>query len=475
MSDIGSRLRVVDHVPTPDVWERATALAEGVSARERVLADLPSRGRRMLTVLVAMVVAFGGIFLVVRAFEGEGDLDVAEPAPASAEGLVETSWVLASIDGRAVQEQGWMTLAYHEDDYAARAGCNTTGGGYDVEGGRVRPQIGELVTCGALSTSQQAFFDTVSTATAASLDAATLTLMSDEHSLGLVQDPCSILTENDVATATGDPVASSGLVPPEQMRIPGLGPVCSYEVPGRFTSVGVEVASTSMEAFEAERDSDPANTDIVQGIGEGAYIHGLGSIVVFDRGREIEIGFQHGPGTEAVPVLEQLARAALDGSNDPLTTGTLAALEIAVRRTTDPADLHITATYRGQEIDLDGIETPGPDLAYPKADAVTLPVGTPIQVQADTAGTTVSVFQLLPAQGQFVVENGSCIVPGALREMPGPGSSGFFIWVEGSEMAGGVAFVADTVGEPLDHEAALDPDAAVDAKTQGLTVCGVPA
>jgi hypothetical protein len=145
-------------------------------------------------------------------------------------------------------------------------------------------------------------------------------------------------------------------------------------------------------------------------------------------------------------------------------------LTIRVWTTEEPSDLHISASFEGDEIDLVSIETPGPDLKYPNSAPVELPVGAPIVIKASD-GLSAFVFELDPAQGEFVVENGSCLIPGSLRAVPGPGETAFFISVEGKGFSGGQAFRAETIGGDLDHDSALDPSATVDATKLGLASC----
>lgn len=148
-------------------------------------------------------------------------------------------------------------------------------------------------------------------------------------------------------------------------------------------------------------------------------------------------------------------------------------LMVRVWTTQDPFDLHISATYRDEEIELDAIETPGPDLEYPARNSVDLPVGTPIVI-ASSEGQVVSVFELAPARGEFVVEEGSCIVPGALQALPGPAQTAFFIYVDGNGYSGGQAFRSNTFGDLLNHDSAVDSTSGVDARQLGLAVCDSP-
>lgn len=129
------------------------------------------------------------------------------------------------------------------------------------------------------------------------------------------------------------------------------------------------------------------------------------------------------------------------------------------------------ASYSGTEIPLEAIETPGPDLEYPRASSpVSLPTGTPILIDADAEA--VAVFQLEHARGQYVVDQGACIVPGALSVLPSiEGSSGFFIYAEWSDGSGGMAFRTDLVLSDPSSGAMGSPAAGIDAHMLGLAVC----
>jgi hypothetical protein len=159
------------------------------------------------------------------------------------------------------------------------------------------------------------------------------------------------------------------------------------------------------------------------------------------------------------------------GESDPDPIGSpQSPLAIRVWTSNNPFDVHFSATFEGEEVELVGIETPGPDLEYPNSTPANLPVGTPIVVEASD-GIAVSVFELDPAQGNFGVENGSCLIPGALGVLPGPDDTAFFIYAEGTGWMGGQAFRAETVGDELDHDSALDASSTVDASKLGLAAC----
>lgn len=132
---------------------------------------------------------------------------------------------------------------------------------------------------------------------------------------------------------------------------------------------------------------------------------------------------------------------------------------------------HIEATYEGVQIPLDSIETAGSELDQPSTQApMTLPTGTPIEFENLNYAETMSVFALATASGEQVAD-GACIVPGALRALPGPGASAFIIFVEWPWGSTGVGFEAETVGEDLAHDSALDPSSAIDANKLGLASC----
>jgi hypothetical protein len=296
--------------PSPDAWDRL------VSARP----PGPPRRSRLAAGIVAAAVALGGFVLVVRAFDDTGGIEVAEPSRTGPV-LDGTSWVLRAINGEAVTEDRWATLTFRRGEVTSRGMCTTLNGLFELDHALLRVTGGDVTgppwTCTDGTFVDETLLNTIIGVPTVNIDAATLTLTTDEHIIEFVPDPCSVLSEHDVAVVTGSEVSSSELVPPTQMKVPGAGPLCSYDVPVRFASVGVAIQSKSLQAFEADRDRDPANTDVVGGIGDGAYIHALASISVFDDGRVINIGLQHGAGTDAVPVLEQLARAAVDASPAP--------------------------------------------------------------------------------------------------------------------------------------------------------------
>ena len=176
--------------------------------------------------------------------------------------------------------------------------------------------------CGpGLAATEQVVFDALWVPADATMHGATLTLDAGEHELSFVRDPCSLLTSDDVRSAVGSAVESANLYPPSGMKVPGSGPACSYKVPQTpYSSVTVGIETASMQAFESEIPTDPASLVAPAEVGERAYITGMGDeSAIFDAGRSINVGLQHGAGESAVPVLEALGRAAVEAATPDAT------------------------------------------------------------------------------------------------------------------------------------------------------------
>jgi heat shock protein HslJ len=326
--DIRAALRRAAHSAEPSL-----GAFERTVERHSAGANRPperSRSSRLAAAAVALIVAAAGIGFVVRAFDGGADR-VAEPSPAPATALDGTSWVLSWIDGESVVrgvEDSWFTLQFRDGEFTADSGCNRFGGTYEIDETSLRTDVSSesetVSACArALSDRDQGV---VIAALAGEIETAvfgaSLILDAGAHRLELVQDPCSFLTHREVAAAVEGSVTSSGLVPPSGMKVPGTGPVCSYDVPTTpHSSVGVSVSTTTLQRFEAEAAADEANFMDITGVGERAYISGMGSIVIFEGDRTIRIGLQHGAGDDAVPVLEQLGRAAVEAPDPAPSPG----------------------------------------------------------------------------------------------------------------------------------------------------------
>jgi heat shock protein HslJ len=274
----------------------------------------PGRNRLSAAIL-AGAVALGGFLLLVRAF---GSSDPNEPGksvpgPAALEG---TAWILTEIDGQHVTPERPITLRFDGGEFGAESECNLNGGRYEIDGATLITagrSVTEVGCQGVEATRERLLFEVVGSSPTLELGGATLTLVGEAGTLGFVTDPCSLLTDAEVETATGDHVVSSGLVPPERMLVSGGPQLCSYEIPGPYASVVVHIVPATLAEFHALRDRNPESniTIPVAGIGEDAYIEGMNSIYVFEGDHYFGIGLQHGAGTAGIEgVLKDLARAA---------------------------------------------------------------------------------------------------------------------------------------------------------------------
>ncbi|MEA2520547.1 MAG: hypothetical protein QOI81_193, partial [Actinomycetota bacterium] len=124
-------------------------------------------------------------------------------------------------------------------------------------------------------------------------------------------NPCVVLTDDGVATATSANVVSSGLIPDSRMPRPGAPNPCEYKTDGKFGSVITSVRPQGLQEFLDLRARDPLNTTPVDGLGDAAFTSGGGSIFVRVGGGYFSIGVQLDPGSDAVPVLRELATQAL--------------------------------------------------------------------------------------------------------------------------------------------------------------------
>jgi Tol biopolymer transport system component len=124
-------------------------------------------------------------------------------------------------------------------------------------------------------------------------------------------NPCALLTDDEVATATGANVVSSGLVPDSRMPRPGAPNPCEYKTDGTFGSVITSVRPQGIQEFLDLRSRDPLNVTPVRGLGDAAFTTGGGSIFVRVGDSYFSIGVQLDPGSDAIPVLRELAAQAL--------------------------------------------------------------------------------------------------------------------------------------------------------------------
>ena len=90
--------------------------------------------------------------------------------------------------------------------------------------------------------------------------------------------------------------------------------ICSYETTKPWSSVGVSLEDeVTAEAFNEEMTRDPPNTQKVDGIGDGAFIHGCSGITVLVEDTQVSLGVQHLTTCEETgDVLRSLAKEAVE-------------------------------------------------------------------------------------------------------------------------------------------------------------------
>ncbi len=133
--------------------------------------------------------------------------------------------------------------------------------------------------------------------------------------LSLPDDPCALVTTDQVAAATGSAVLSAGVVPDERLFSPTDPNPCAYETDGRFGQV--IVMTHDREGYVDIRDRNPQFTQPVQGVGDEAFVQGGSSLWVLVGDSAFSIGAQHGAGDAAVSMLETLAWDALANMSAP--------------------------------------------------------------------------------------------------------------------------------------------------------------
>lgn len=444
-----SLARAASSVPPPaGMWERMP---------DRPSQPPTSPRSRIGAAILAAAVALGGFLLVVRAF-GSTDLDDSRNPIPGLTALEGTVWILTEIDGEQVTTERPITLRFAGGEFGAESECNVYGGRYEIDGARLITAGGSTtnVACqGAEATRERLLFEVVRSSPALESSGATLTLIDEAGTLGFVTDPCSLLTDAEVEEATGDAIVSSGLVPPFGMRILDGPKVCSYEVPGRYASVGVSVVPSTLDEFHAVRDRNPESniTIPVTGIGDEAFIQGMASIYVFQGDHYFGIGLQHGAGTPGVErVLKDLARAAVGEPTDPASDVDPVPADVLVvwvERTGDSsAPISVRASYGDRSVPLDAIETPGSELSYPDQDlGVEVPLGTPIVIRSEA--DSVRVRQLVDAGPGQIVERSARHLPGELQVLDEPGEVAIAVFYEYREGVGELGFTVQVSDQPV--------------------------
>ena len=104
------------------------------------------------------------------------------------------------------------------------------------------------------------------------------------------QSPCDLLSPAQVEDAIDTEVRSEEEVDSHDP----VTRICSYKTSQPWASVGVSLKSNvSHDRFDKAMRRDSINTDPVQGIGEGAFIHGCASITVYAEQVLVSASVQH--------------------------------------------------------------------------------------------------------------------------------------------------------------------------------------
>ena len=142
------------------------------------------------------------------------------------------------------------------------------------------------------------------------------------HLQSLSQDPCALVTVEEVEAATGGTVVRAGLIPDERLIRPPdaeefdlpqifTANPCEYVLDSMYASITVYVDPHGAGDFSDQRERDPINTETIEDVGDEAYAHGLASLHVRVGDGYFVLATQHGASWPAIHDLEELARAAL--------------------------------------------------------------------------------------------------------------------------------------------------------------------
>jgi hypothetical protein len=126
-------------------------------------------------------------------------------------------------------------------------------------------------------------------------------------------DPCGLLSPEQVQAAVGTKVQDGE----EIGSILGSTRICSYKTAEPWASVQVYLEEdVSAHEFNKPRRSDPANTESVPGIGDGAFIAACAGISVLTRNVLVAASVQHlTTCDETDVVLEKLGRTIVKTVN----------------------------------------------------------------------------------------------------------------------------------------------------------------
>lgn len=123
------------------------------------------------------------------------------------------------------------------------------------------------------------------------------------------KDPCSLLSPEQVEVAIGTPVRDEREVEARDL----VTRICHYETTEPYGSVDVVVRQhVSQDEFETRVNRDPANAEVLDGVGDGAYIHACVSLEMLVKETVVSISVQHFTTCEKTEVvLRALAGEAL--------------------------------------------------------------------------------------------------------------------------------------------------------------------
>lgn len=103
-------------------------------------------------------------------------------------------------------------------------------------------------------------------------------------------DPCDLLTPQQVEDAIGTEVRGEREVASHNPAIR----ICSYETTEPWASVGVSLeANVNSQDFDDEIRRDPPNTEPVDDVGDGAFIHACASVTVHVSQTLVTAAIQH--------------------------------------------------------------------------------------------------------------------------------------------------------------------------------------
>ena len=126
-------------------------------------------------------------------------------------------------------------------------------------------------------------------------------------------DPCALLGRGQIESATGGRVLAVRRLTPADLKFssPGSPLPCAYMTDSAYGSILVTTDPAGAATYAKVRARDPANNQMLAGLGEEAFVSGKASIWVKVGDGYFSISAQMGAGDASVAMLESLARDAL--------------------------------------------------------------------------------------------------------------------------------------------------------------------